>query len=80
MVSATVLKVGFRGAALAADACWIYARIIATVRINSDTMNWDPDAPPPRWPGLVAKAERLHIASLWAVTTGFLCLLIAEAL
>lgn len=80
MLSATGLKLDLRGAALTADACWIYARIIATVRINSDTINWDPDAPPPRWPGLVAKAERFHIAGLWAVTTAFLCLLIAEAL
>ena len=80
MVSATGLELMLRSVALAGDIFWIYARIVATVRINSDTMDWDPETPPAGWRGLINRAERFHIASLWAVTAGFLCLLVAGTL
>jgi hypothetical protein len=71
------LRLGLRGAALAGDIFWIYARVVATMRINRDTLGWNPASPPAGWRGLIDSAERYHIASLWAVTTGFLCLLLA---
>ncbi|MDN4634358.1 hypothetical protein QCD71_22835 [Sphingomonas sp. PsM26] len=37
--------------ALAGDALWIYARVVATARINGATMDWSPAAPPPRRQG-----------------------------
>jgi hypothetical protein len=68
-----------RAAAFAGYLVWVYARIVATVRINSQTLEWDLAAPPPSWRDGVARAERFHIASLWAVTAGFACLLLAYA-
>ena len=69
-----------RGIALAGDVLWIFARVVATARINSATMDWSPASPPAEWRTLVAHAERFHVASLWAVTIGFVCLLTAGVL
>ena len=69
-----------RSIALAGDALWIYARVVATARINSAAMDWSPASPPADWRVLIERAERFHVASLWAVTIGFLSLLTASAL
>jgi hypothetical protein len=67
-----------RCVALVGYTVWIYARVVATMRINSASVDWNPSSPPPDWRSLVARAERFHIMSLWAVAIGFACLLIAD--
>jgi len=60
-----------RLAALLAIVVWIFVRIIGTVRINSATLEWDPDAPPANWRQMIGKAERFHIVGTWAALLAF---------
>ena len=66
-----------RGAALALLLVWIATRVIATVPINSASMEWNPAAPPEGWKELVTRAERFHVAGVWAAVIAFVCLLLA---
>jgi len=51
--------------ALATLAVWIYIRIIGTVKINSASLDWDPDHPPASWREQINKAEEFHITGTW---------------
>ncbi len=70
----------WRGVALLAVVMWISIRIVGTVPINSATLTWQADAPPPDWRALVDHAERFHIVGVWAVIVAFASLLTAMAL
>jgi hypothetical protein len=59
---------------------WISTRVIGTVRINSDTMDWLPDAPPKNWRALVDHAERFHVIGVWATVAALASFLTAVAL
>ena len=69
----------FRLAALAAIVLWIFLRVVATVRINAATLDWDAEAPPANWQELVGKAERFHVVGTWAAVVTFFFFLIAMA-
>jgi hypothetical protein len=56
---------------------WIFVRFIATVRINSATLEWDADAPPKDWKRQITDAERFHIVGTWAAIMIFVLFLIA---
>lgn len=70
----------FRIAALLTILIWIMLRIVATVRINSATLEWSPDAPPKDWREQIAKSERFHMVGTWAAILTFAFFLIAMAL
>ena len=70
----------FRGAGVLALLIWIWTRIVGTVSINSDTLTWQPDAPPKDWKTQVNHAERFHSIATWAVVAAFALFLIAIAL
>lgn len=59
---------------------WIYARVVATVKINSATLEWNIDSPPVSWLDLVRRAERFHIASAWSTTVSFASLILVCAI
>jgi hypothetical protein len=68
-----------RCAALLALLLWIVARVIVTVPMNSATLTWDADAPPPNWKALIERTEGFHITGVWAALAAFVCLLSAVA-
>ena len=70
----------FRCVAMLAVLIWIVIRIVGTVRINSDTLAWQFNAPPKDWKTRVNHAERFHIVGVWAVIMAFACFLTAVAL
>jgi hypothetical protein len=70
----------FRLAATLAIMTWIFVRVIGTVRINSATLGWNPDAPPKNWREQISKSERFHIVGTWAALLAFAFFLIAAAL
>ena len=70
----------FRCAGVLAVLIWILIRVIGTVRINSATLTWQPDAPPKNWRVLVSRAERFHIVGVWAAIMAFVFFLAAVAL
>jgi hypothetical protein len=61
----------FRLAAILAIVIWISVRIIGTVRINSATLERNPNRPPKNWRELIGKAERFHIVGTWAAFLAF---------
>ncbi len=61
----------FRVAGVLAVFTWILTRVVGTVSINSDTLNWQPSAPPKDWKAQVNHAERFHIVGTWAAITAF---------
>jgi hypothetical protein len=67
-------------AAMLAMIVWIFVRVVGTVRINSATLDWDPDVPPKNWRELIGKAERFHIVGTWAALLAFVFFLTAVAL
>jgi hypothetical protein len=67
----------FRIIALAAIAIWIYVRVVATVKINAASVDWNPDSPPKDWRNQLNKAERFHVIGTWVTIIAFLCLLLA---
>lgn len=67
----------FRIAALLAMGIWIYVRIVATVKINSSSVDWDPENPPKDWKSQIAKAERFHVVGTWVATLDFIFFLMA---
>jgi hypothetical protein len=69
----------FRLVALLALLVWIIVRVVGTVRINSATLEWNPDSPPGDWRAQIAAAERFHIVGTWAAILAFACFLIALA-
>jgi hypothetical protein len=68
---------GLRWAGLLALLVWILVRAIGTVPINSATLTWKPEAPPPNWRTQIDQAERFHIAGAWAAAAAFGCFLLA---
>jgi hypothetical protein len=70
----------FRCAGVFAMLIWILIRIIGTIRINSDTLTWEPGVPPKNWRALVNESERFHIVATWAVVAAFVLFLTAMAL
>lgn len=70
----------FRLAAMLAMIVWIFVRVVGTVRINSATLDWNPDVPPENWKELIGKAERFHIVGTWAALLAFAFFLTAVAL
>ena len=84
-IAVTVLDGGapgmwFRGVAMLGVLIWIAIRIVGTVRINSATLDWPLDAPPPDWQAQVQRAERFHDVGVWVVVVTFACFLTAVAL
>jgi hypothetical protein len=70
----------FRCAGIFALILWIIIRVIGTVPINSDTLTWQPAAPPENWKALINHAERLHSVGVWAAIIAFALFLTAVAL
>ena len=70
----------FRGAGVLAVLAWIWTRVVGTVSINSDTVDWKPDVPPKDWKAQVNHAERFHVIGTWAAITAFMFFLTALAL
>jgi hypothetical protein len=70
----------FQLAALFAVLVWIIVRIAGTIRINSATLEWNPDAPPSDWKQRIAAAERFHIVGTWSAVLAFAFFLIGTAL
>ena len=70
----------FRGVALLAVFLWILVRIAGTVRINSATLDWNPDSPPQDWKKLLAAVERFHLVGVGAALLVFVSFLLAMAL
>jgi|ERR1700733_8992237 hypothetical protein len=69
-----------RCAGMIAMSIWIAVRGIATVRINSATLTWNPESPPQNWRASVEHAEHFHIAGVWAAVVAFASFLVAAAL
>jgi hypothetical protein len=42
---------------------WMIIRIVRTVRVNSATLEWNPEAPPREWRSLVLRTERFHVVA-----------------
>jgi hypothetical protein len=80
IIDGTAPGLFLRLAAIVAIIIWIFVRVVATVRINSATLDWDPNAPPKNWRELVGKAERFHIVGTWTALLTFILFLIAMAL
>ncbi len=70
----------FRLMAMLAMIVWIFVRVVGTVRINSATLDWNPDMPPKNWRELIGKAEHFHIVGTWAALLAFAFFLTAVAL
>jgi hypothetical protein len=70
----------FRCAGIFALMLWIIIRVIGTVPINSDTLTWQPAAPPENWKALINHAERFHSVGVWAAVIAFALFLTATAL
>lgn len=70
----------FRGAGVFALLIWIWTRVVGTVSINSNTLTWQPNAPPKDWKAQVNYAERFHSVGTWAAVMAFALFLIAIAL
>ena len=70
----------FRGMGVLAILTWILTRVVGTVSINSDTLNWQPSMPPKDWKAQVNHAERFHIVGTWAAITAFAFFLTSMAL
>ncbi len=68
-------EVELRGAAIALLVVWIATGGGATVRINGAPLEGERGAPPEGWKKLVARAERFHMAGVWAAVIAFLLLL-----
>jgi hypothetical protein len=58
---------------------WIVIRVIRTVPINSETLTWNPGAPPKDWRLRVESAERFHVPGVWVSVIAFACFLAAMA-
>ena len=71
---------GFRCAGMVAVIVWIAVRGIATVHVNSATLEWDAGAPPKDWRALVDRAERFHAVGVCAAVVAFGSFLAAAAL
>ena len=69
-----------RCVAVAALLLWIIIRGIGTVPINSATLDWKLSAPPKDWKVQVQRAERFHIAGVWASVLAFALFLITLVL
>jgi len=67
----------FRGIGVAGLLVWILIRIVRTVPINSASMEWNPEAPPPNWRALTQTAEQFHVVAAWAAVLAFLCFLVS---
>ena len=67
-----------RGAGVLAILTWILTRVVGTVSINSDTLDWNPSTPPKDWKEQVNHAERFHIVGTWAAIMAFAFFLLAN--
>jgi hypothetical protein len=70
----------FRCGALACLIIWVATRVIGTVRINMASLAWNVAAPPKNWRALVDRAERFHVAGVWAALVAFAFFLTAMGL
>jgi hypothetical protein len=66
----------FRLVALGAVLVWIIVRIVGTVRINSATLEWNPEVPPENWRQRITTAEQFHIVGTWAAVLAFVFFLL----
>jgi hypothetical protein len=66
--------------AVIAIVVWIYVRIVATVKINSATLEWNPDQPPRNWKELINRAEQFHTVGAWVSILIFISFLLALAI
>jgi hypothetical protein len=73
--SSTVIILHLLG--IACIVIWILVRIIATVRINAATLEWNINAPPTNWKAKITHAERFHIIGTWAAIMIFVLFLAA---
>jgi hypothetical protein len=64
------------GVALGALGIWITIRALRTVPVNSATLDWNPNMPPPGWRELVRRTERFHVIAAWAAVLAFICFLL----
>jgi len=62
--------------ALGAVLVWIIVRIVGTVRINSATLEWNPEVPPENWRQRITTAEQFHIVGTWAAVLAFVFFLL----
>ena len=63
--------VAFRGAAILALVVWMVVRFAGTVRINSATLAWNPDAPPKDWREQIGTVEQFHVVGTWSAVLAF---------
>lgn len=66
-----------REVGLAALLVWIVLRVVRTVPVNSATLEWKPESPPPGWRDMVKRTERFHVIAAWAAVVAFLCSLLS---
>lgn len=64
-------------AAAAALLLRVIIRIVRTVPVNSATLEWNPNAPPPNWQSSVARTEQFHVIAAWAAIFAFTCSLVS---
>lgn len=62
--------------ALALLAVWLIIRVLRTVPVNSATLEWEPEMPPPGWRELIERTERFHVIAAWAAVFAFICFLV----
>jgi hypothetical protein len=66
--------------ALTAMGIWISIRIVGTVKVNSASLNWNPDSPPENWRDQIIKAEQFHITGTWVAVIAWVCLLLSASI
>lgn len=75
IVDGTGSGFAFRCAAIVSMLLWIAVRVIATVQINSATLEWNAASPPANWRSLIERVERFHSVGVWAAVAAFAALL-----
>jgi len=80
IINSAIPGLFFRLAAVFAIIVWVFVRVVGTVRINSATLEWNPDMPPKNWMDLIGKAEQFHVVGTWAAVLAFAFFLTAVAL
>jgi hypothetical protein len=66
----------FHALALASLGIWIMIRVLRTVPVNSATLKWKPEEPPPGWRELIERTELFHVVAAWAAVFAFVCFLL----
>jgi hypothetical protein len=80
ILSANTSAFILRAIGISAMGVWIFVRIVATVKINSSSLNWNPDNPPENWRTQIGKAERFHIIGTWVTIIAWVCFLLSAGI